>query len=173
MGLQENHKNHYDKIIDSIRLVTPFFDDFILNANKQGTLLLRWRQKGVNDYPMRPSQLSDGTIRFICLATALLQPNPPSTIIIDEPELGLHPQAINILAELIQSASERTQVIISTQSPALIDNFAIDDIIVVNRNNGASTFERLNEEDFNVWLENYSVGELWTKNVIIGGPVHE
>ncbi|MBW2186691.1 MAG: AAA family ATPase, partial [Deltaproteobacteria bacterium] len=134
---------------------------------------LNWRQKGLNDYPMRPSQLSDGSIRFICLATALLQPNPPSTIIIDEPELGLHPQAITILAELIKSASKRTQIIVSTQSPALIDNFSIEDIIVANRDNGATSFKRLDGNNFTAWLENYSVGELWTKNVITGGPVHE
>lgn len=98
---------------------------------------------------------------------------PPSTIIIDEPELGLHPEAISILAELIQAASKRTQVIVATQSPALVDQFAIQDIIVVNREDGASTFKRLKEEDFSEWLKNYSVGELWTKNVIVGGPVYE
>jgi predicted ATPase len=174
-GLRKKHQKVYAKIVDTIQLVLPFFDDFILDSEEFGEKLkvnLSWKQQG-SDYPMQPYHLSDGSIRFICLATALLQPNPPSTIIIDEPELGLHPQAINILAELIQSASERTQVIISTQSPALIDNFAIEDIIVVNRNNKASTFERLNENDFNVWLEDYSVGELWTKNVIVGGPSHE
>ncbi len=122
---------------------------------------------------MRPTQLSDGSIRFICLATALLQPNPPATIIIDEPELGLHPAAISILAELIQDAAKRTQVIIATQSPALIDNFEVKDIIAVNRKNGASTFTRLNEKDFSMWLEDYSVGELWTKSVITGGPTYE
>jgi predicted ATPase len=122
---------------------------------------------------MQPYHLSDGAIRFICLATALLQPSPPSTIIIDEPELGLHPAAIVVLAELIQAASQQTQVIVATQSPALIDQFGIDDIIVVNRKDGASTFERLKEEDFSAWLEDYSVGELWSKNVIAGGPVYE
>jgi predicted ATPase len=122
---------------------------------------------------MQPYHFSDGSIRFICLATALLQPEPPSSIIIDEPELGLHPAAIGILAELIQSAGKQTQLIVATQSPLLINDFAIENIIVVNRKNGASTFERLQEKDFNVWLEDYSVGELWTKNVIAGGPKHE
>ncbi|MNF87518.1 hypothetical protein D3C84_699860 [compost metagenome] len=103
----------------------------------------------------------------------MLQPNPPSTIIIDEPELGLHPAAIVILAELIQQAAQRTQVIVATQSPVLLDQFAIEDIVVANRKGGASTFERLNEQDYAHWLENYSVGELWTKNVIAGGPSYE
>jgi predicted ATPase len=122
---------------------------------------------------MQPYHFSDGTIRFICLTTALLQPNLPSTVIIDEPELGLHPYAIEILAELINAASQKTQVIISTQSPALVDYFEPEDIIVVNRENGASTFRRLDADRLSSWLEDYSLGELWRKNVISGGPVGE
>ncbi len=173
--LKCKHKTEYKEIIDAVRLVTPFFDKFILEPTERGEkekINLSWMQKG-SDYPMQPYHFSDGSIRFICLATALLQPNPPSTIIIDEPELGLHPAAIVILAELIQQASQRTQVIVATQSPALIDQFSINNIIVVNRNNGASTFERLNKKDYSEWLKEYSVGELWRKNVIAGGPVYE
>ncbi len=171
----EHFSDCYKRIVDAVRLVTPFFDDFRLDVQKLGQaekVRLSWSQKG-SDFPMQPYHLSDGSIRFICLATALLQPNPPSTIIIDEPELGLHPAAIVVLAELIQVASKQTQVIIATQSPALIDQFGIDDIIVVNREDGASTFQRLKEADFSAWLEDYSVGELWSKNVIAGGPVYE
>jgi len=171
----ESYNKNYTEIVDAIRFVIPFFDDFRLDVQKLGEAektKLSWTQKG-SDFPMQPYHLSDGSIRFICLATALLQPYPPSTIIIDEPELGLHPEAISILAELIQVASTRTQVIVATQSPALVDQFAIQDIIVVNREDGASTFKRLKEEDFSEWLKNYSVGELWTKNVIVGGPVYE
>ena len=133
---------------------------------------LSWKQIG-SDYPMQPYHLSDGSIRFICLATALPQPNPPSTIIIDEPELGLHPEAIGVLAELIKLAAQKTQVIVATQSPLLLDQFSIEDIIVARRKDGASTFERLKEEDYTSWLEDYTVGELWTKNVIQGGTSHE
>ncbi|MDA3789218.1 MAG: AAA family ATPase [Desulfobacula sp.] len=171
----EHFSDYYKRIVDAVRLVTPFFDDFRLDVQKLGEaekVRLSWRQKG-SDFPMQPYHLSDGSIRFICLATALLQPSPPSTIIIDEPELGLHPAAIVVLAELIQVASKQTQVIVATQSPALIDQFGIDDIIVVNREDGASTFQRLKEADFSAWLEDYSVGELWSKNVIAGGPVYE
>lgn len=172
-GLKTDHSDIYSEIVSAVRLVIPFFDDFVLEPNSHENLRLDWRQKGLKDYPMRPAQLSDGSIRFICLATALLQPNPPSIIIIDEPELGLHPEAIAILAELIESAAKQTQLIISTQSPALIDYFQVEDIVVVNRKDGASNFERLQEENFNAWLESYSIGELWSKNVISGGPVHE
>jgi predicted ATPase len=158
--------------VDTIRLVTPFFDDFILKPNKNEKVRLRWRQKG-SDYPLKPQHLSDGTLRFICLTTALLQPDPPSTIIIDEPELGLHPYAIEILAELIKSASQRTQLIISTQSPSLVDYFEPEDIIVVNRKNGASVFNRLNNDELSSWLDDYSLGDLWRKNIVTGGPDHE
>ena len=173
LKLRDEHKADYEKICNAVKLVVPFFDDFVLQPNKDENIRLSWRQKGLNDYPMRPSQLSDGSIRFICLATALLQPNPPSTIIIDEPELGLHPEAIGILAELITIAAKQTQVIIATQSPQLLDNFGIEDIIVARRENGATTLERLKEEDYKVWLEDYTVGELWTKDVIRGGTFHE
>ncbi len=89
-------------------------------------------------------------------------------IMIDEPELGLHPEAIAILAELIEDAATRTQVVIATQSPVLINYFSIDDIIIVNRKDEQSNFERLQEQDFKVWLEDYSVGDLWIKNVLQG-----
>jgi predicted ATPase len=170
--LKKNYEAEYQQIVDTIKLVTPFFDDFVLKPGNQDKVRLNWRQKG-SDYPFKPSHLSDGTLRFICLVTALLQPDPPSTIIIDEPELGLHPFAIDILAELIQAESERMQIIVSTQSPALVDCFEPEDIIVVNRDDGASVFRRLNAEELNLWLEEYSLGDLWRRNIIAGGPVHE
>jgi predicted ATPase len=170
-SLRENKPDAYKQIIDAIRLVTPFFDDFILRPNKTDKVRLQWYQKG-SDYPLKPLHLSDGTIRFICLTTALLQPVPPSTIILDEPELGLHPYAIEILAELIQAASKKSQVIVSTQSPALVDCFKPEHVIVVGRRDGASHFKRLIASDFAAWLDDYSLGELWRKNIVAGGPDH-
>ncbi|WP_293680869.1 AAA family ATPase, partial [Thiolapillus sp.] len=171
----ESLYRYYQEVVNATRLILPFFDNFRLDVFQQGEadkVKLSWQQKG-SDYPLQPYHLSDGSIRFICLATALLQPDPPSAIVIDEPELGLHPEAIRILAELITDAAQRTQVILATQSPLLIDQFAIDDIVVVNRKDGQSTFERLSEQDFSQWLEDYSVGELWTRNVIQGGTSDE
>lgn len=162
----------YSQIVDTIRLATPFFDDFILKPYDNEKVRLNWRQKG-SDYPLKPQHLSDGTLRFICLTTALLQPSPPSTIIIDEPELGLHPYAIGIMAELIKSVSSKTQLIISTQSPTLVDYFEPEDIIVVNREKGASSFKRLNKGELAAWLDDYSLGDLWRKNIVTGGPAHE
>ncbi len=173
--LRDKFPRSYSDILDAVRLVTPFFDDFILEMRQMGEaqkVNLSWMQKG-SDYPMQPYHLSDGTIRFIALATALLQPEPPSTIIVDEPELGLHPHALAILAELIQDAATRTQLIIATQSATLLDYFGVEDIVVVKRHDGSSTFTRLEEADYDKWLESYTVGELWTKNVITGGPSYE
>ncbi len=175
LRLRTQHSSCYDEILNACRLVAPFFDDFLLEPQQLGPknkVALSWKAKS-SDYPMQPYHLSDGSIRFICLATALLQPNPPSTIIIDEPELGLHPEAIRILGELIKDAAGRTQIIVATQSPLLLDQFAIKDIIVVSRKDGQSTFERLKSSDFTEWLKDYSVGELWTKNVIQGGTTNE
>lgn len=172
--LKNKHPNVFDGIKKTLRLVIPFFEDFILEPREIGSreeVNLSWTQRG-SDYPLQPYHFSDGSIRFICLAVALLQPDPPSAVIIDEPELGLHPAAIAILAELIQSASRRTQVIAATQSPTLIDYFSIEDIIVANRKDDGSTFSRLNEKDLSEWLKDYTLGELWKKNVIAGGPVY-
>jgi predicted ATPase len=178
LSLRKKYEEGYQEILDACRIVIPYLKDFLLEeitfgkANEIKKVSLSWRTKK-SDFPMQPYHLSDGSLRFICLATALLQPNPPSTLIIDEPELGLHPEAIRILGELINAAAERTQIIVATQSPLLLDQFAIEDIIVVNRNDDQSVFERLNKKDFDKWLEDYSTGELWTKNVIQGGVSYE
>jgi len=173
--LKDNCENTYSLIRDTIRLIAPFFDDFLLRPQERGSeeqIRLEWTQKGSN-FPFQPHHLSDGSIRFICLATALIQPEPPMTIVIDEPELGLHPYAISVLADLIRSTSKRTQVIISTQSPTLLDYFEPKDVVVVNRVEGRSTFDRLDEAALQHWLDEYTVGELWQKNVVRGGPSHE
>ena len=174
-NLKAHELQSYELIRDTVRLIAPFFDDFLLRPQRRGAdelIRLEWRQKG-SDFPFQPNHLSDGTLRFICLATALHQPEPPATIVIDEPELGLHPYAISMLADLISSAAERTQVVVSTQSPTLLDNFEPADIIVVNRQKAKSTFERLDAETLRECLDDYSVGELWQKNVVRGGPTSE
>jgi predicted ATPase len=175
LNLRDDEPESYRLIRDTVRLIAPFFDDFLLRPQKKGTneqVRLEWQQKG-SDFPFQPTQLSDGTIRFICLATALLQPTPPATIVIDEPELGLHPYAISMLADLINSASERTQLIVSTQSPTLLDYFDAEEIVVVSRQKSRSSFERLDPDQLAEWLKDYSVGELWQKNVVRAGPTNE
>lgn len=172
LQLQINNNELYQNIISTIQLVLPFFDTFVFEPDKHESVKLIWKQKG-SDMKLQPFHLSDGTIRFICLTTALMQPDPPSTIIIDEPELGLHPLAIDIIGGLINEASFQTQIIISTQSPSLLNHFEPDQVIVVDRDDGASTFKRLHEKDLSSWLEKYTLSELWNKNVISGGPIYE
>lgn len=171
--LKNENEETYIQIKKTITLAIPFFDDFVLKPTPldsgEEQIRLLWRQKD-SDYSLWPSQLSDGSIRFICLVTALLQPNPPSTIIIDEPELGLHPYAITLLGSLLRSASKRMQVVVSTQSVPLVNEFEIDDLIIVDREKGDTVFKRLHEEEFSIWLEEYSIGELWEKNILGGRP---
>lgn len=175
LRLRNHNEAAYEKIRETVQIIAPFFDDFVLEPEEIGgneIVRLEWRQKG-SSFPFQPWQFSDGTIRFICLATALLQPTPPSTIIIDEPELGLHPFALDVLAGLFRDASERTQLIVSTQSAALLNYFDPQEVIIVDREEGASRFRRLDTVSLASWLEEFSIGELWQKNVIDGGPVHE
>jgi predicted ATPase len=175
LRLKIKYPQSYLNIRETIQLIAPFLDDFLLEPENKGeneVVRLEWRQKG-SSFPFQPYQLSDGTIRFICLATALLQPDPPSTIVIDEPELGLHPFALEVLAGLFRDASERTQLIISTQSATLLNQFDPDEVIVVDRVDGASRFQRLDAESLLEWTKDYALGELWQKNVFEGGPSHE
>jgi predicted ATPase len=169
--LEKNYQDHFDNIQDAVRLVAPFFDRFNLqplelNPDK---IRLEWLEKGSDAY-FNASVLSDGTLRFICMATLLLQPQLPSVILIDEPELGLHPSAISVLANLLQSAAKLTQVLVSTQSVTLVNQFEPQDVVVVEREEGQSVFRRLDEADMTNWLDDYSLGDLWEKNVIGGRP---
>jgi predicted ATPase len=124
----------------------------------------------MDDALFTADSLSDGTLRFICLATLLLQPTMPSLIVIDEPELGLHPFAIAQLAALVRAAATKSQVILATQSVTLLDQFDASEVIVADRSNGESTFRRLDESALTEWKQEYSLGELWLKNVLGGRP---
>jgi predicted ATPase len=169
--LEKNYKDHFDNIQDAIRLVAPFFDRFNLEPSRLNPdkIRLEWLEKGSDSY-FNASILSDGTLRFICMATLLLQPQLPSVILVDEPELGLHPYAISVLANLLQSAAKTTQVLISTQSVTLVNHFEPKDIVVVEREEGQSIFKRLDRANMTNWLEDYGLGDLWEKNVIGGRP---
>lgn len=169
--LRAQHPAHYQNIVDAVRMVAPFVQDFILEplALNQQMIRLEWKEKG-NDHVLGPSALSDGTLRFTCLATLLLQPHLPSTILLDEPELGLHPYAITLLAELLRGASTKTQVIASTQSTSLVNQFEPQDILVVEREGGQSVFKRLDQGAMDAWLKDYGLGDLWEKNLLGGRP---
>lgn len=169
--LKKDHIESYQQIVKTIQLVAPFFADFV-HRDDEPSIQLEWFEKGNLDTPFKAHVLSDGTLRFMCLATLLLQPFElmNDTILIDEPELGLHPYALVVLADLIKRAAEKKQLIISTQSVELINHFSANDIIVVDRVNDASTFNRLDEEKLQDWLEDYTLGDLWKQNIIGGRP---
>ena len=173
LRLKNHHQEHYQRIVKTVRLVAPFFGDFHLRptVDNREKVQLEWSEQG-QDEPFTASALSDGTLRFICLATVLLQPKAfmPSALLIDEPELGLHPFAITVLAGLMKAASVDHQLIISTQSVELVNEFEAQDLIVVDKRNGASTFKRLDALELSEWLEEYSLGELWKKNLLGGRP---
>jgi predicted ATPase len=173
-ALKKYYPANYHRIVGYIRQIVPQFNDFHLEPNEKGYVMLRWLDISPNDYVMLPEQFSDGTIRFIALATLLLQPERtrPSVIIIDEPELGLHPFAITQLAEMIKEAAINTQVIIAAQSPELVDEFEASQITIIERDaeNESTIAYKLNEEELSEWLENYSLSELWDKNVLGGRP---
>ena len=163
----------YDRIKSTVRKIMPMFDDFVLEPQRLNpkNILLNWKQTG-SEYLFGPHQLSDGTLRAMALITLFLQPQEdlPDVIILDEPELGLHPHAIEIITGLIRAASLKTQVILTTQSTTFLDHFEPEEIIVVDFEAGHSVFRRLEPEELKDWLEDYSVSELWEKNVLGGGP---
>lgn len=173
--LRKEYPQAYKKIIDTIKLVAPFFVDFHLEPHPDNPdrILLMWsHQHSVNDnYTFYAENFSDGTLRLAGLVTLFLQPSElqPEIIIIDEPEIGLHPSAINILGELIKSTSIEKQVIISTQSVELLNQFTSENLIVVDREKNQSIFHRLSREELKEWLEEYSLDELWQKNIFGGG----
>jgi predicted ATPase len=159
----------YRRIVRTVQSVAPFFEDFVLEP-ESGRLRLRWREKGLG-YVFSADELSDGTLRFICLATLLLQPDRPSTVVLDEPELGLHPFAINQLAGLIRSASsDGGKIVLATQSVTLLGHFEPTELAVVERGTSGTTVSRLDVDALADWLAEYSVGELWEKNVLGGRP---
>ncbi|MFT6961795.1 MAG: putative ATPase [Flammeovirgaceae bacterium] len=169
--MQEKFPNSFRKIEKSISSVAPFFQGFDLkpDRNREDKIQLEWKERDSDMY-LNGMHLSDGTLRFMALATLLLQPEPPSVIIIDEPELGLHPFAIHKLSGLIEKASAHSQIIISTQSTTLVNKFEPENIITVDRENGQSVFKTHNSKELAGWLENYSIGEIWNKNIIGGRP---
>lgn len=172
---QKGGEPYYHRIVRYIQQVMPQFGDFIMepSVTDNNYISLDWREKN-SDYIFGVNQISDGTLRFMALATLLLQPpkTMPSLIVIDEPELGLHPIAISILAGMIKKASENAQVVIATQSPRLLDEFSADKVVVVERDaqHRTSVFRQLSSEQLKAWEDEYTTSELWDKNVIGGRP---
>ena len=165
--IREMNRTSFDKIEALVRMVSPFFDSFLLRkADRAGlSVRLEWKARKRDEY-FNIAALSDGTVRFICLACLLLQPNPPPLILVDEPELGLHPKAIAFLAELLASASTKSQLIVSTQSVTLVNHFGPQHVWCVDRVHDATELRNLEGKQFIGWLEGYGLGDLWEHNLI-------
>ena len=170
LRLREEDGRCYERIVEALRIILPFFSDFELSES-HGSLMLAWRERG-SDEVFDASQASDGMLRVLALVTLLLQPsrNLPDVVILDEPELGLHPYAINIVGGLISSVSTQTQVIAATQSTSLVDCFEPQDLVVVERRDRDSTLRRLDPDMLEEWLEDYSLSEIWETNLVGGRP---
>lgn len=169
--LKSSREKVYRRIVTTIQQVAPFFEDFDLEPTDSKDVILNWRHRE-SDLVFGPHQLSDGTLRAICLISLLLQPkeNLPYLIVVDEPELGLHPYALNVVASLFQATSQHAQILVSTQSSAFLDSFEPEDIVIVERRGEATEFERPDADKLDAWLEDYSLGEIWEKNVLGAGP---
>ncbi|MBI5154224.1 AAA family ATPase [Candidatus Poribacteria bacterium] len=170
LRLQSDEPKHYRRIVETIRLILPFFDDFALHPSRD-SVLLSWKERH-GDLVLDASQASDGMLRTFALVSLLGQPagDLPETLILDEPELGLHPYAISTIAGMLRSASQRAQIFAATQSASLIDQFQPEEVVVVEREGNESRFRRLDSEALGEWLEEYSLGELWLKNLTGGRP---
>lgn len=159
----------YQRIIKIIQSVAPYFSDFYFNVSPADTLRLQWRDK-YSEMIYGPNDLSDGTIRFIALVTLFMQPVLPSVVVIDEPELGLHPVAIQKLAGLMSAASKKgCQIIAATQSADLIGNFSPENVMTVDQEDGQTIINQLSNEDLGHWLNDYTLGDLWKQNIMKGG----
>ena len=177
----ENNRKYYLKITRFIKSIFPQFQDFVFEPDfERSKIYLNWREQG-SDHLFSAHQASDGTLRFMALATILNQPVDymPKILILDEPELGLHPKALAVLAAMLDLATQHSRIILTTQSGDFLDQFEADDIIVVERlqtheqDKGslfASSMKRKNTEALAEWLEEYSLSELWHKNILGGKP---
>jgi predicted ATPase len=171
--LKENHYGDYVRIIKRLRIIAPFFNDFYLvpNEDTPGTISLKWLESG-QDIPLSPNSLSDGMLRFACVLAIFRYPKErrPDIILIDEPDLSLHPKALELLYHIINVVSEYRQIVISTQSEGMINKFKADDIIIADRTGGKTAFHRIDADELEEWLENKTITELWANSIIGGQP---
>jgi predicted ATPase len=172
--LKTRFPGNYGSIVDSVQTIAPFFHDFFLvpdGTNGDRTILLRWLNK-TGEEPFSAQQLSDGTARFICMATLFLQPPHllPPLVVLDEPELGLHPAAMTVLADIIKSAAKHTRILCTTQSVTFANEFGPECFIVVDQKDGVSTFSRPDSAALDIWLDDYAMGDIWNKSLIGGQP---
>jgi predicted ATPase len=167
LHLSREYPRRYRLITRQIQRVLPVFEDFVLEP-AGGKVLLRWRGKN-SDKTFGPHLTSDGSLRLFCLFTLLNLPGDmlPDVLMIDEPELGLHPHAIALTADMIKSLAVHRQVFIATQSPLMVDAFEVENILVASLEDGATKLAPMNRSDYRNWLEDdYQPSDLWLKEPV-------
>jgi predicted ATPase len=167
--LDMDFKGLHDQVRTYLRRFCDRFND--VKVRLDGPIAKTYIEESGLLEPLVSWRLSDGTLKFLCLLAVLLEKQPPPLICIEEPEVGLHPEAIQIVAEALAEASERTQLIVTTHSEALIDALSDrpEDVLVTERNfDNGTQFRRLDKEQLSLWLERYSLGQLWRKGEIGG-----
>ena len=169
--LEHEDIQRFDIICRHIARVLPVFDRFQIEESF-GKVILRWKAKG-SDKTFGAHLTSDGSLRFFALVTLLNLPREmlPDVLLLDEPELGLHPVAIALVGNMIKALAEDVQIIVATQSPLLVDVFELEEIIVLELDDGRSVFRRLDVDTYRTWLDDsFTPGELWQKNLLGGRP---
>ena len=168
--LRRNDLPKYEMICRHIRRVLPEFDGFEIEAD-YGKAILRWRAKTTKQ-TMGAHLTSDGSLRAFCLITLLNLPSEllPSIVLLDEPELGLHPFAVSLVSHMVKVLARERQVIVATQSPYFVDAFSLEEIVVLTMRDGKTEAKRFADGDFSHWLDEHSTGELWWKNLLGGYP---
>ena len=169
--LERKDIKRYDRICQHISRILPGFDRFVIEEN-YGKVLLRWKSEKT-DKTFGAHLTSDGSLRFFALVTLLNLPSEmlPDVLLLDEPELGLHPAAIALIGGMIKALARERQIILATQSPLLVDAFDLNEIFVLDMEDGRTEFRKLALDDYRVWLdESFTPGELWQKNLLGGRP---
>lgn len=169
--LEQDDRKRYDFICQQIARVLPVFDRFTIDESF-GKVLLRWKANFI-DKTFGPHLTSDGSLRFFALVTLLNLPKEmlPNVLLLDEPELGLHPKAVILIGNMINRVSNHVQTLVATQSPLLVDQFDVEEVTVLDLKNGCTKCRKLELEDYKHWLDDdFSIGDLWLKNVIGGRP---
>ena len=169
--LEQEDLRRYEVICRHIGRILPGFDRFVLDES-YGKVLLRWQAKGT-DKTFGAHLTSDGSLRFFALVTLLNLPPEmlPGVLLLDEPELGLHPAAITLIGGMIKALAEERQIIVATQSPLLVDAFDLDEIFVLDLQDGRTEIRKLDPDKYQQWLDDsFTPGQLWQKNLLGGRP---
>ena len=169
--LEQEDNRRFELICQHIARVLPVFDRFQIEES-YGRVLLRWKARG-SEKTFGAHLTSDGSLRFFALVTLLNLPREmlPDILLLDEPELGLHPVAVALVGNMIKALACDAQIIVATQSPLLVDVFELDEIVVLDLHDGRSVFRRLDADSYRTWLDDsFTPGELWQKNLLGGRP---